>query len=74
MTSLHFRISPCFEYFNGPMVYWNGDVGICGCRDIDAKELIIGNLKNTSIKSIIEITITINFLFFFTITLTIDTK
>ena len=51
-SSLRFRISPCFEYFNGPMVYWNGDVGICGCRDVDAKELIIGNIKNTSIKDI----------------------
>ena len=51
-TSLRFRISPCFEYFNGPMVYWNGDVGICGCRDVDGKELIIGNLKNSNIKDI----------------------
>ena len=51
-ASLRFRISPCFEYFNGPMVYWNGDVGICGCRDVDAKELIIGNLKNNNIKDI----------------------
>ena len=42
----------CFEYFNGPMVYWNGDVGICGCRDVDGKELIIGNLKNSNIKDI----------------------
>ena len=51
-ASLHLRISPCYEYFNGPMVYWNGDVGICGCRDVDAKELIIGNLKNSNIKDI----------------------
>jgi radical SAM protein with 4Fe4S-binding SPASM domain len=45
MLSMRFRYSPCFEYFNGPSIYWNGDVGICGCRDVDAKELIIGNIK-----------------------------
>ena len=39
-ASLRFRFSACFEYFNGPMIYWNGDVGICGCRDVDATELI----------------------------------
>ena len=51
-ASLRFRFSACFEYFNGPMIYWNGDVGICGCRDVDAKELIIGNAKNNSLKEI----------------------
>jgi hypothetical protein len=37
------RISTCSEFFSGPHVYWNGEVGICGCRDVDGKELIIGN-------------------------------
>jgi len=37
------RISACSEFFSGPHVYWNGEVGICGCRDVDGKELIIGN-------------------------------
>ena len=41
------RNSPCSEYYSGPHVYWNGDVGICGCRDVDAKELIIGSTKDS---------------------------
>ncbi len=52
MISMRFRYSACFEYYNGPTIYWNGDVGICGCRDVDAKELIIGNAKNEKIKNI----------------------
>ena len=52
MSSMRFRYSACFEYYNGPTVYWNGDVGICGCRDVDAKELIIGNVSNNKIYDI----------------------
>ena len=52
MTSMRFRYSACFEYYNGPSIYWNGDVGICGCRDVDAKELIIGNIKHNKISDI----------------------
>ena len=52
MLSMRFRYSACFEYYNGPSVYWNGDVGICGCRDVDAKELIIGNVNNNKISDI----------------------
>ncbi len=37
------RISPCAELFSGPMVYWDGKVGACGCRDVNASELIIGD-------------------------------
>ena len=44
------RNSPCSEYYSGPHIYWNGDVGICGCRDVDAKELIIGSTKDSSVK------------------------
>lgn len=40
------RISPCSELYSGPMVYWDGKVGACGCRDVDARELIIGNVNN----------------------------
>ena len=39
------RTTPCSEFYSGPHVYWNGDVGICGCRDVDAKELVIGTVK-----------------------------
>jgi radical SAM protein with 4Fe4S-binding SPASM domain len=52
MASMRFRYSACFEYYNGPSIYWNGDVGICGCRDVDAKELIIGNVNNNKISEI----------------------
>ena len=52
MASMRFRYSACFEYYNGPTIYWNGDVGICGCRDVDAKELIIGNIKHNKISDI----------------------
>ena len=52
MLSMRFRYSACFEYYNGPSIYWNGDVGICGCRDVDAKELIIGNVKHNKISDI----------------------
>ena len=50
--NLTFRISPCAEFYSGPHIYWNGDVGICGCRDVDAKELIIGNANNKTLKEI----------------------
>ena len=49
---IHFRISPCFEYFNGPHIYRDGTVGICGCRDVDAKELVIGDVNKNTIKEI----------------------
>lgn len=38
------RISPCSEMFSGPMIYWNGKVGACGCRDVNADQLIIGDI------------------------------
>ncbi len=40
----HPRISACKELYNGPTIYWNGDVGACSCRDVDAKELVIGDI------------------------------
>lgn len=52
MMSMRFRYSACFEYYNGPSIYWNGDVGICGCRDVDAKELIIGNVTHNKLSDI----------------------
>jgi MoaA/NifB/PqqE/SkfB family radical SAM enzyme len=39
------RISPCSELFSGPMIYWDGRVGACGCRDINASDLIIGDVR-----------------------------
>jgi radical SAM protein with 4Fe4S-binding SPASM domain len=52
MMSMRFRYSACFEFYSGPSVYWNGDVGICGCRDVDAKELIIGNVNYNKLSDI----------------------
>tara|TARA_B100000963_G_C22504484_1_gene615381 strand:- start:48 stop:1055 length:1008 start_codon:yes stop_codon:yes gene_type:complete len=46
------RISPCSEFYSGPYIFYNGDVGICGCRDVNASELIIGNAGQNKIKDI----------------------
>ena len=51
-SPFHLRVSPCFEYFNGPHIYRDGTVGICGCRDVDAKNLIIGDVNKNTIKEI----------------------
>jgi MoaA/NifB/PqqE/SkfB family radical SAM enzyme len=48
----HIRISPCSEFYSGPHIYWDGRVGICGCRDVDAKELIIGDAREANINEI----------------------
>ena len=37
------RVSACHLMFSGPMVYWDGKVGACSCRDLNASELIIGD-------------------------------
>jgi radical SAM protein with 4Fe4S-binding SPASM domain len=46
------RISPCSELYSGPMVYWDGSVGACGCRDLNASELIIGNINDSHLGDI----------------------
>ena len=46
------RIAPCSELYSGPMVYWDGRVGACGCRDVDAIELIIGDANTAHIADI----------------------
>jgi hypothetical protein len=46
------RISPCSELYSGPMVYWDGKVGACGCRDVDASELIIGDANEEHLAAI----------------------
>jgi len=40
------RISPCSELFSGPMVTWDGRVTACGCRDVNASELVIGDVTS----------------------------
>jgi MoaA/NifB/PqqE/SkfB family radical SAM enzyme len=51
-TMMPLRISPCSELYSGPMVYWDGRVGACGCRDINASELIIGNVATAHLGDI----------------------
>jgi radical SAM protein with 4Fe4S-binding SPASM domain len=46
------RWSPCTELFMGPMVYWDGRVGGCNCRDVDASELIVGNVRDQHLADI----------------------
>jgi len=44
---------PCIWLYNGPVVFPNGDVGLCGCRDVDAKsELIVGNIAENHLGEI----------------------
>ena len=44
--------NPCSELYSGPMVYWDGRVGGCGCRDLNASELIIGNLTESHLADV----------------------
>ena len=44
--------APCSELYTGPIVYWDGTVGACGCRDVDAKELVIGDAKRDHLGTI----------------------
>lgn len=46
------RLTPCAELYDGPMVYSSGLVGACGCRDVDASKLIIGDLRKESLADI----------------------
>lgn len=46
------RLSPCSAMYFGPMVYWDGKVGACGCRDVNASELIIGDAKASHLAEI----------------------
>jgi len=43
----------CYWLFDGPIVFSNGDVGMCGCRDFNAdSELIIGNINDRTLLDI----------------------
>lgn len=44
---------PCYWLYDGPLVYTDGAVGLCGCRDFNAdSELIVGNVADDSLLSI----------------------
>jgi radical SAM protein with 4Fe4S-binding SPASM domain len=34
------------------MIYWDGRVGACGCRDVNASELIIGDVAKSHLSDI----------------------
>jgi radical SAM protein with 4Fe4S-binding SPASM domain len=41
---------PCAQLFGGLIVYSNGNVGACNCRDYEANsELMLGNVKDTTL-------------------------
>jgi radical SAM protein with 4Fe4S-binding SPASM domain len=44
---------PCQLLYKGLMVYSNGNVGACSCRDFDANsDLILGNVKDRSLQDL----------------------
>jgi len=41
---------PCFWLYHGPIIYADGKMGLCGCRDLNANsELIVGDIKTDRI-------------------------
>lgn len=43
----------CAWLYDGPIVFTNGDLGLCGCRDVEAKsELVVGNVMQQSLHEI----------------------
>ncbi|MFT3767033.1 MAG: radical SAM protein [Minicystis sp.] len=43
----------CAWLYDGPIVFTNGDLGLCGCRDVEAKsELVVGNILDRSLHEI----------------------
>ena len=44
---------PCYWLYDGPIVFVDGSVGLCGCRDYNAdSELIVGNIMERSLLEI----------------------
>jgi hypothetical protein len=41
---------PCYWLYDGPIIFADGKVGLCGCRDFNAdSELIIGDIRENSL-------------------------
>jgi MoaA/NifB/PqqE/SkfB family radical SAM enzyme len=41
---------PCAYLYDGPVVFSNGDVSLCGCQDFNASsELVVGNIMKSSL-------------------------
>jgi MoaA/NifB/PqqE/SkfB family radical SAM enzyme len=45
-------ISPCKELYRGLYIYWDGKVGLCACRDLDAKYLVVGDMSENTLQEI----------------------
>lgn len=44
------KIEPCSFLFTSPMILSNGDMTLCGCRDLNGdSDLVLGNIKDKSI-------------------------
>jgi MoaA/NifB/PqqE/SkfB family radical SAM enzyme len=44
---------PCVWLYDGPIVFVNGDVGLCGCQDVEARsDLVVGNILERSLQEI----------------------
>jgi len=44
---------PCYWFYDGPVVFVDGSVGLCGCRDFNANsELVVGNIMDRSLLEI----------------------
>ena len=44
-------LDPCYQLYDGLIIFQNGDVGPCWCRDYNAK-LIVGNVNDESLEEI----------------------
>lgn len=41
---------PCYWFYDGPIIFSDGKVGVCGCRDYNAdSQLILGNIMEDSL-------------------------
>ncbi|HZW23954.1 MAG TPA: radical SAM/SPASM domain-containing protein [Gallionella sp.] len=44
---------PCYWFYDGPIVFVDGSLGLCGCRDFNAdSELVVGNIMDDSLLDI----------------------
>lgn len=44
---------PCYWFYDGPIVFVDGSVGLCGCRDFNAdSELVVGGIADRSLLEI----------------------
>lgn len=46
------RVSACSQLYGGLVIYWDGKVGACAARDVDARELIVGDATKVPIAEI----------------------